>query len=263
MQMIHLSTTSSIAILLLTVICISFLPIANGQPVRQLPVLLIHGYIENSDVWNDWVEKLKSDGIQPKAVTFSVNDECGSAKDHGIELNQIVKDFKKETGEEKINIVAHSKGGLDARVYLANNLSNSDVANLIMIGTPNAGSPLAAEAVKEGRIFCEPALFDLVPDAPATHAKKNPNTKYFTISGNWVSQFIPFTIIDRNCPEDPFTFSFLDRGRSHISGPDDGLVPQSSSKAGFASLGTTNNCHPFLFSDEEYDRVITILKPNM
>lgn len=133
-----------------------------------------------------------------------------------------MKDFKKETGAEKINIVAHSKGGLDARIYLANNLSNNDVANLIMIGTPNAGSPLAAEAVKEGRIFCEPALFDLVPGAPATQAKKNPNTNYFTISGNWVSQFIPFTIIDKNCPEDPFTFSFLDRGRSHIPGPDDG-----------------------------------------
>ena len=38
----------------------------------------------------------------------------------------------------QINIVAYSKGGLEARAYLANNLSNNDVANLIMIGTPNA-----------------------------------------------------------------------------------------------------------------------------
>ena len=38
-----------------------------------------------------------------------------------------------------MNIVGHSKGGLDARVYLSN--GTHDVANLIMIGAPNAGSP--------------------------------------------------------------------------------------------------------------------------
>lgn len=36
-----------------------------------------------------------------------------------------------------------SKGGLDERVFLANK-SISDVANLIMFGTPNAGAPLAS-----------------------------------------------------------------------------------------------------------------------
>ena len=35
-------------------------------------------------------------------------------KDHAKELNKIVNDFKLETGSSKINIVAHSKGGLDA-----------------------------------------------------------------------------------------------------------------------------------------------------
>ena len=41
-------------------------------------------------------------------------------------------------------MVGHSKGGLDARVYLANS-GTHDVANLIMIGTPNGGNPLANE----------------------------------------------------------------------------------------------------------------------
>ena len=43
---------------------------------------------------------------------------------------------------EKVNIVAHSKGGLDARWYIAHGGANK-VANLIMIGTPNSGSPAA------------------------------------------------------------------------------------------------------------------------
>ncbi|MEP6576272.1 MAG: alpha/beta fold hydrolase [Nitrososphaerota archaeon] len=78
-----------------------------------------------------------------KAITFENDDPCGMAKGHAMELNRIIEDFKKETHKEKINIVGYSKGGLDARVYLANNLTNAGIANLIMIGTPNAGTPLA------------------------------------------------------------------------------------------------------------------------
>jgi triacylglycerol esterase/lipase EstA (alpha/beta hydrolase family) len=84
-----------------------------------LPVLLIHGYRLNSSVWQIWENLLRNDSIKFKAVTFvNSNDSCGSTSDHARELNKIIKDFKNETGAQ-INIVAHSKGGLDARVYLA------------------------------------------------------------------------------------------------------------------------------------------------
>lgn len=59
--------------------------------------------------------------------------------DHARELEQIVQQVKSITGQTHVNIVVHSKGGLDARVFLANT-GTSDVANLIMVGTPNAGS---------------------------------------------------------------------------------------------------------------------------
>jgi hypothetical protein len=61
---------------------------------------------------------------------------------------------------------------------LANN--TKDVANLVMIGTPNAGSPLA-ESCEVGT----PAVYDLRPGAAATEVKMNPNTKYYTIAGEW------------------------------------------------------------------------------
>ena len=76
------------------------------------PVLLIHGYNSTAAVWEEhWDKLLTTDGIPHKAVTFSANDKCGSAKDHATQLKQIVAGYKKDTNADKINIVAHSKGG--------------------------------------------------------------------------------------------------------------------------------------------------------
>src|SRR5918993_2274875 len=149
----------------------------------KLPVLLIHGYMEDASVWNKWINLLKKDGISAVyPITFKQSDdECGSAAEHAKELSNIIGQIKKETGQNKVNIVGHSKGGLDARVYLANN--TNDVANLIMIGTPNAGCPLA-ESCEVGT----PAVYDLRPGAAATEVKMNPNTKYYTIAGDWNPQ---------------------------------------------------------------------------
>src|SRR5215211_6280494 len=81
-----------------------------------LPVLLIHGYMEDAAVWNKWVDLLKKDGISAYPITFKQSDDkCGSAADHAKELSNIIGQIKKETGQNKVNIVGHSKGGLDAR----------------------------------------------------------------------------------------------------------------------------------------------------
>src|ERR671910_1938333 len=97
------STIATIAIsllLLLTAIIaaiplsLTFSPlVANGQPERPLPVLLIHGYRSTHNVWDEWEDRLRDEGIYTKAITFPRNDECGSAADHATQLNQIVRDF--------------------------------------------------------------------------------------------------------------------------------------------------------------------------
>ena len=49
-----------------------------------------------------------------------------------------------------------------------------------------------------------------------------------------------------------------------IGGPDDGLVPPGSADPGgpfFKSLGHTNNCHTNLFTQEELDKALSVLKP--
>jgi uncharacterized alpha/beta hydrolase family protein len=206
---------------------------AEGQQPQQteekpLPVLLVHGYAEDAAAWKKWEDMLRKDGIQFFAITFKDSDDrCGSAKQHAIELEKIVQNIKEQSGSQKINIVGYSKGGLDARVFL-DITDTKDIANLIMIGTPNAGSPVA-----EINDVCAPAVFDLKPGANATKAAINLNTKYYTIAGDWMP---------------------LTQGNLMIPGNDDGLVPVESveSQQYFQSLGRTEHGHVKLLSEKEY-----------
>ena len=205
------------------------------QSEKLLPVLLIHGYAEDATIWKKWEDMLRKDGIQFFTVTFKDSDDkCGSAEQHAKELEKIVQDIKQQSGAQKLNIVGHSKGGLDARVFL-DITDTRDVANLIMIGTPNAGSPAA-----ETSDACAPAVFDLRPGANATKAVMNPNTKYYTIAGDWMP---------------------LTQGNLIIRGNDDGLVPVESveSQEYFQSLGQTEHGHAELLSDKEYQMSKDIL----
>jgi uncharacterized alpha/beta hydrolase family protein len=238
----------------------SFLSIANGQSQtagkgaatkRPLPVLLIHGYASDASVWSKWEELLKKDGITYYPITFyKSDDKCGSAADHAKELNlQVQQILGNMTGStpKQVNIVGHSKGGLDARVFLANNTftNNKAVANLIMIGTPNAGSPIA-----QSSNICKPAVEDLKPGAADTKVGMNPNTKYYTIAGDWNPSLL------LNCPQ-----LLGGIGYSQLPKPNDGLVPLSSveSQGYFHNLGHTSNCHSNLLSDKEYQLAKPIL----
>lgn len=187
-----LITSIVVMLLLLLTTSIGLSPtLADGQPMRTnrtttptisktnpLSVLLIHGYFEDASVWNRWEQLLSVDHITYRTVTFGqpYYDACGSAQDHANQLNAIIQEMKRATGQNQVNIVDHSKGGLDARVYLANNIASHDVANIIMIGTPNTGSPLAD--ISAGTDPCCPAIYDLVTSASDIHAVMNSNTNY-------------------------------------------------------------------------------------
>jgi uncharacterized alpha/beta hydrolase family protein len=214
---------------------------------KPLPVLLIHGYFADASTWNKWQDLLKKDGISSYPITFNQSDDkCGSAAEHAKELSAIIAKVKSQSGQSKVNIVGHSKGGLDARMYLAN--GTQDVANLIMIGTPNAGSPLA-----ENNNICAPAVYDLKPEAPDTKVKMNPNTKYYTIAGDWNPS-------GGNC--DLTFFSLFEKGSSStLPKPNDGMVPVSSVESlGYSNnLGHSKSCHSNLLSEYEYGLAKNIL----
>lgn len=206
--------------------------IGGGNP--SSPVLLVHGLGEDASMWKKWQELLTNDGIQYHTITFQESDDkCGTALAHAIELGKRIDEISRSNPSGQVNIVGHSKGGIDARVYLAN--GTQSVANLIMIGTPNNGTPVA-----ERTSLCAPAVRDVLPEANATKVGSNPNTKYYTIAGDWAKEV---------------------GGNPLIPGPDDGLVPVSSAESGgnFQSLGRTEHAHLELLGEEEYNLARDVL----
>ncbi|MCM3288879.1 acetyltransferase [Paenibacillus sp. MER 180] len=57
-------------------------------------------------------------------------------------LAPMIQEAKLKTGADQVNLVCHSMGGLVARAYVQSGYYRNDVDQLIMLGTPNAGSPV-------------------------------------------------------------------------------------------------------------------------
>jgi hypothetical protein len=172
-------------------------------------------------------------------MSFHPDDVCGTAEHNSEEIAQIVQEVKRMTLQTQVNIVAHSKGGLDAKLYLAKS-GTHDVANLIMIGTPNKGSPFADYRERRNLDPLCPAIHDLTTHATVINAPKNLNTRYYTIAGT--------------------CFLSLYTLWGSISEPNDGLVGVSSVQShGFHNLPLSPNCHMQLMGDFEYELAYDIL----
>ena len=231
------------------------------SPNNAIPVILIHGYYQDSGAWSEWEARLNNNSIPYCTVSFiRSSDKCGRAIDHAEELYEIVQTVKDITHQKQVNLVGFSKGGLDARVYLAEN-QTLDVANLIMIGTPNGGSPLAdfisyfislIPWFDLSYFFCTPALDDWKTDAQATRVRENPHTNYYTIYGNW-NPLLPCGYGGL----EGIGYTFLNFG--HV--PNDGIVPKWSVEGlnNYTNLGYTFHCHTDLLDGQEYDLSKSVL----
>jgi pimeloyl-ACP methyl ester carboxylesterase len=253
-------------------------PILQSTNRNIMPVVLVHGYNEGPDVWSTWEGLLRTDGIPFCTLSFSQFseqfDQCGSASDHSKELGSLIKFVENKAGTNQVNIVAHSKGGLDSRVYLEDTRIK-DVDKLIMIGTPNAGDPIEDLNLLDQ---CVPAADDLKTVATDTKAQENTHTHYYTIIGKWTPP-LPFAIpvyvwanpllswnladpsflpasIPSNCPQ--VLLGFEIRGYSYLTtrgfASNDGIVPQESalSLPYSKNIGSTNDCHTNLLSTKSF-----------
>ncbi|MGN1147715.1 MAG: esterase/lipase family protein, partial [Lachnospiraceae bacterium] len=110
----------------------------------RYPVVMVHGIFfrdwQYLNYWGRIPQELKRNG----AVVFYGRQQSSlSIADSAAELKAEVERILQETGAEKVNIVAHSKGGLDARYAISKLGLDKQVATLTTINTPHRGCQFA------------------------------------------------------------------------------------------------------------------------
>ena len=116
----------------------------------KYPLLFVHGIFfrdfENLNYWGRIPDELIKNGA---TIYYGNHSSSLSIKDSAQELVNRIKQIIDETGCEKVNVIAHSKGGLDTR-YAISNLGMDDyIASLSMINTPNHGCEFAEYLLKK------------------------------------------------------------------------------------------------------------------
>jgi triacylglycerol esterase/lipase EstA (alpha/beta hydrolase family) len=125
-------------------------------PKLNKPVLLVHGFNGDPGNWQNmrtWLTRSgeNKDGgvitpntpIDPDAKVYTMQfaRPFNPVSNNTSELRQAIDRIAASTGSAEVDVVAHSMGGLDTRLYL--DQGNEKVDKLVMIATPNGGSVLA------------------------------------------------------------------------------------------------------------------------
>lgn len=110
----------------------------------KYPLLLVHGvFFRDFKAFNYWgriPEELKKNGA---LIYYGNHQSAASVEDCAEELAKRIEEIVHETGCEKVNIIAHSKGGLDSRFAISILGTDKYVASLTTINTPHRGCEFA------------------------------------------------------------------------------------------------------------------------
>lgn len=121
----------------------------------KYPILLVHGVFFRDfryvNYWGRIPRELQRNGA---ALYYGQQQSAAAVEDSGRELAERIRQILAETGCGKVNIIAHSKGGLDSRAAIAHQGMAPYVASLTTINTPHRGC-----------IFAE-YLLEKIPAAP-------------------------------------------------------------------------------------------------
>jgi len=164
----------------------------------KYPVLLVHGMgfrdYKRIGYWGRIPKALREMGCD---VHFGHQDSNADIETNGIHLAQRIRQIIEQTGAEKINIIAHSKGGLDCRYAISALGAGECVASLTTISTPHHGSKTmdilmkAPDILIKAVAFVTDCWFRLLGD-------KKPNT-YGVLRSFTTAEASKFNALTPNC----------------------------------------------------------------
>lgn len=106
----------------------------------KYPILMVHGVFFRDfrylNYWGRIPAELKRNGA---VIYYGKQQSAATVEACGQELAQRIQAIVEETGCGKVNVIAHSKGGLDMRAAISHFGAASCVASLTTINTPHRG----------------------------------------------------------------------------------------------------------------------------
>lgn len=180
----------------------------DGTENPDRPVLLddiIRGAV-GVHVFASLIDELTANGYTENTDLFTFPyDWRKSSAENATLLENKIEEVLSKTGAGKVDLVAHSMGGLIAKKYIADN-SGDKIDKLIFLGTPHLGAPKAFKVLMYGDNMGFNIFFHLVNILKPSTAKvisQNmpavyellPSEKYVLNNGNYV-----INTVDKNNP---------------------------------------------------------------
>ncbi len=110
----------------------------------RYPILMVHGVFfrdsEHLNYWGRVPEELIKNGA---TVFYGGQESAGDVHTCALQIKKAIVRVLQETGAEKVNIIAHSKGGLDSRYCISMLGMAPYVASLTTVNTPHRGCEFA------------------------------------------------------------------------------------------------------------------------
>lgn len=217
----------------------------NSICKTNYPILLVHGSNCRDygliDSWGRIPDVLRKNGAK---VYFGQQDGWGTIEENAEFIKNRIFKIIKKTNCKKINIIAHSKGGLDCRYMLQMFHMSCYVASLTTIATPHHGSK-GVDIYCRLPDFCKKAIAIPVDFKCRLMGDKNPNflKGFQQMSTSYCSLFNQQI---QDCPDTYYqsTISIMKSFRSDflyavpyliiflLEGKNDGLVSVQSAKWG-------------------------------
>ena len=120
--------------------------------MTKYPIILVHGMmIRDFRFYRSFrvIEKyLRDNGVK---VYVSNQDAIGTVDNNARQLLCEIQEICKREGCDKVNIIAHSKGGLDSRYMISTLGMEKNVATLTTLSTPHRGSRMCRRILRMPR----------------------------------------------------------------------------------------------------------------
>ncbi len=119
-------------------------PEATELPAPTAPVLLIPGWLRGARELIPLAERLVRDGWPVEWVhALEFRDPVGSNLEHAREIQRAVEELRDSTGTMRVDVIAHSMGGLALWVLLQEEGDWLPIRRVVFLGSPLQGTLIA------------------------------------------------------------------------------------------------------------------------